>query len=95
MKIASHSTFISLPLQLNAGDNFYFYSDEIIELTNANGEKYGRERLLNVISSSANNNAQDVIRSIRQDATDFSGGSRLKADVAIAVLKYTPVAVEE
>lgn len=86
---SSDSTFIPMPLQLNAGDNLYFYSNETIEAENSNGEKYGRERLMNVLSLSGNN-AQEVIKSISSDLADFTGKASLDADIAIAVLEYTP-----
>lgn len=86
---SSDSTFIPMPLQLNAGDNLYFYSNETIEAANGNGEKYGRERLMNVLSLSGNN-AQEVIKSISSDLADFTGKASLDADIAIAVLEYTP-----
>ena len=83
------SAFIPMSLQLYAGDKFYIYSNDTLELTNAQGEKYGKERLLNVISASGNN-TQEIIKSIKQDVTDFAGTTTLKADIAIAVLEYTP-----
>ena len=67
---SSDSAFIPLSLSLNADDDIYFYSNDIIEMSNAKGEKYGRERLLNIISS-AGNKAGEVIKSIRQDVIDF------------------------
>lgn len=90
---SSDTTFIPMPLQLNKGDKFYLYSNDILDLPNACGEKYGRNRLLDVISSSGDD-AQAVIHSIRQDVMAFTGETSLKADVAIAVLEYTPT-VEE
>ena len=63
----------------------------VIALQNAGGEKYGRERLLDVIASSGNN-ATETIQSICQSVTDFSGTTSLEADIAIAVLEYTPEA---
>ena len=86
---ASDSAFIPQPLQLNAGDVFYFYSIDTIDVTNAKGEKYGRERLLELITSSGNN-AREMISLIRQDVTEFAGAAPLNADIAIAVLEYTP-----
>ena len=90
---SSDSVFIPLPLQLYKGDNIYFYTNDTIELSNVQGEKYGRTRLLNVISS-AGNEAEEVIKSIRQDVTDFRGETSLDADIAIAVLEYTPETAE-
>ena len=88
------TVFRPLPLQLNAGDIFYFYSDDLVEVTDTKGEKYGMERLLNLISSSGSN-ASEIIKSVRQDVTRFSGSSSLKADIALAVLEYTPAALVE
>ena len=85
----SDSSFIPLPLQLNAGDHLYFYSNDILGVQNSNGEKYSRDRLLNVISSTGED-VQKVVESIRQDVMNFTGESSLNADIAIAVLKYTP-----
>ena len=57
------------------------------------GEKYGGKRLLDIISA-AGNDVQGVIKSITLDVTDFSGETSLEADIAFAVLEYTPVAAE-
>ena len=34
----SDSSFIPMPLQLNAGDHLYFYSNDILGVQNSNGE---------------------------------------------------------
>ena len=86
---SSDSAFTPLPLQLKTGDNIYFYSNDTIELSNTQGEKYGRERLLNVISSFGNN-AAETIQSVKQSVMDFCGKTSHEADIAIAVLEYTP-----
>ena len=86
---AENPSFIPMSLQLNAGDKFYFYSNGTIEIPNTAGEKYGRDRLLDVISSYGYD-AQEAIRTIRQNLTEFTGESTLNADIAIAVIEYTP-----
>ena len=91
--VSADPAFIPMSLQLNAGDKFYFYSTGTIEISNASGEKYGRERLLEELSLSGSD-AQEVIGSIRQNLTKFTGGSTLETDIAIAVLEYTPTAKE-
>ena len=87
---ASSSVFVPFSLQLNAGDRLYFYSSDTIELANATGEKFGRERFLNIISSSGSN-AQEIVNAILSDVKEFSGKSSPEAEIAIAVLEYTPV----
>ena len=82
------ASFVPLPLQLNKGDCVYFYSSELLDIKNAQGERYGRNRLLDIIHSSQNN-AQDVIKAVRQNLKDFAGESALDTDIAIAVLEYT------
>ena len=86
---SSTATFTQLSLMLNKGDSLFFYSDDILDVQNAQGEKYGRDRLLNVISSSEND-AQKVIKSLQQSVKDFAGENPLNTDIAIAVLEYTP-----
>ena len=90
----SDTSFIPLPLSLNAGDKLYFYSNDILEVKNSNGEKYGGERLLNVISS-CGDDVKKGIDSVRKDMVDFTGENTFDADIAIAVLKYTPAASAE
>ena len=86
---SADAAFTPMSVQLNAGDDLYIYSNDTLELANARGEKYGRERLLDVITSSGND-AREIIQTIRQDLTDFTGETSLNADIAIAVLEYTP-----
>ena len=45
--------------------------------------------MLSVISSSGNN-AQEVIQSLHESVKDFAGETPLNADIAIAVLEFTP-----
>ena len=86
---ASEISFIQLPLMLNKGDALYFYSSDILDIQDAQGEKYGRNRLLNVISSSARD-AAEVVKSVRQSIKEFAGETTLNADIAVAVLEYMP-----
>ena len=83
------ASFIQLPLLLTRGDTLYFYSNDILDIQNAQGEKYGRNRLLNVISSSGND-VREIIKSIHQSVKEFAGEIPLNADIAVAVLEYTP-----
>lgn len=87
---SADTVFTALPLQLYAGDKLFFYSNDMIETQNANGEKYGTDRLLDVISSSGGYDAKDVIEAISASVTEFSGESSSDADIAVAILEYTP-----
>ena len=87
--VSADTAFTSLPLQLNAGDKVCFYSNDMLEVQNGSGEKYGSVRLLDLFSSSKEEFSK-IIRSIYQDVTDFAGTVHNEADIAIAVLEYTP-----
>ena len=83
---------ISAPQRSKSECDAAAWSQPDRDLPNVCGEKYGRNRLLDVISSSGDD-AQAAIHSIRQDVMAFTGETSLKADVAIAVLEYTPTGV--
>ena len=83
------ATYTALPLQLNPGDRVCFYSNDTINMQNADGEKYGTERLLKNLSTSGND-ADKAIKSIYHGITEFTGKTQLDADIAIAILEYTP-----
>ena len=83
------AAYTALPLQLNPGDKVCFYSNDTINMQNADGEKYGTERLLKNLSTSGND-ADKAIKSIYQGITEFTGKTQLDADIAIAILEYTP-----
>ena len=87
--VAADSTFIQLPLQLEKGNKIYFYSSDILDIENARGDKYGRDRLLDIISAS-DDDAAGIIESIRQDVKKFTKRPTDKADIAIAILEYAP-----
>ena len=83
------SDFTPMPLPLNAGDKLCFYSNDMIEVQNENGEKYGTSRLLDIFSSSRDE-ASQVVKSISQSVHEFAGKNSSEADIAVAILEYTP-----
>ena len=86
---SSSAAFTPLPLQLYDGDKFVFYSNNILEIQNSNGEKYGSNRLLDALVFSGDN-AASALQIIQQSVTEFTGTEPLQADIAIAVLEYMP-----
>ena len=88
--VSADTVFSALPLQLYSGDKLYFYPGDTVGVQNGSGEKYGTNRLLDVISSSGSNEAKDVVESIFSSVTEFVGTAALEADIAVAILEYTP-----
>ena len=86
---SSNAVFTPLPLQLYDGDKFCFYSGNILEIQNSNGEKYGSNRLLDAFVFSGND-AGSTLKIIQQSITDFTGAETPETDIAVAVLEYMP-----
>ena len=86
---SSDTVFPPTPLQIYAGDKFYFYTNSILEIQNRNGEKYGSNRLLDAFVF-AGDNAASALQIIQQSITEFTGIEPLQEDIAVAVLEYTP-----
>ncbi|MBN1499908.1 MAG: fused response regulator/phosphatase [Spirochaetes bacterium] len=69
-------------------DSIIIYSDCLIEAENAEGERYGLERLLKTFKSvSKNNNAGKIINLIMNDFYGFLKTDKLHDDLTIVVLK--------
>ena len=83
------SDFNPLPLPLNAGDKLCFYSNDMVTVQNENGEQYGTSRLLDIFYSSRDE-ASQVVKSISQSVHEFAGKNSAGADIAVAILEYTP-----
>ncbi|MGB5849620.1 MAG: response regulator [Ignavibacteriaceae bacterium] len=60
-------------IHLNKTDSLLLTTDGIIETRNANDEQFGSKRLLERIQSLTN--GQDELEAIKEDITEFSGGS--------------------
>lgn len=77
---------------LKVDDFLVLYTDGLTETENAEGEAYGKERLLELLSNRGlvkGSTAQFVASGILQDVKNFAGDGPLGDDVTIVVLKRT------
>jgi len=75
-------------LELQAGDIVIFYTDGIIEAENKAEKMYGTERLEQVIMQiNPTMNAQQIIKNIWQDVSDFVGSTEQYDDMTVVVVK--------
>ena len=72
-----------LPLQ--AGDVFVLHTDGIYEATNAQGESYGIERIVSLVSRSDSASATALRDAIVSDVERFRGGEKQRDDVTLVV----------
>jgi anti-sigma regulatory factor (Ser/Thr protein kinase) len=72
------------------GDVLVLYSDGISEAFGANGELFGLERLVDLVSTHAHLSAEDLCRTIVEAVEGFRGDAPRSDDVTLVVLKALP-----
>jgi serine phosphatase RsbU (regulator of sigma subunit)/anti-sigma regulatory factor (Ser/Thr protein kinase) len=77
-------------LALRPGDVVVFYSDGITEAANTNGERYGPDRLMTVLSEHASLPAAALAQAIVDSVEGFRGDTLRSDDLTIIVLKALP-----
>ncbi len=76
---------------LNENDLVLIHTDGIPESRSRDGQAFGIDNLLNVVSSQAGNSPEMIIESIRTELEYFERGTDQKDDQTVIVFKYTGV----
>ena len=74
-------------IQASPGDVFVFFSDGIVDASNAKDEQFGRHRIEQVIAKNCNRGAQQIVDALFQAAEKFSEGAPVFDDQTVVVLK--------
>lgn len=74
-------------LALPPGSSVVISTDGIVEAENVRGERYGKERLVRIISENKGSASADTIAAILKSATSFTDG-KLEDDVTIMAINY-------
>ncbi len=74
-------------IELSPGDGVVLYTDGITEAKNTQNQRYGMERLCQVISQSWHHNANQIKQDIIDDLQDFIGDEKIFDDITLVVLK--------
>ena len=80
-------SYDEITIHAKPGDVFVFFSDGIVDASNAKDEQFGRNRVENVIDKSAGGSAQEIVDAIFKAAEDFSAGCEVFDDETAVVLK--------
>jgi sigma-B regulation protein RsbU (phosphoserine phosphatase) len=80
-------------LLLKAGDRILMYSDGITENRNAAGEEFGEMRLVDLLCSCTDRNAETLIERVIATAQDFGHGT-FEDDVTVVALSVQPDRLE-
>jgi len=78
---------ISGPISLESGDLAFFLTDGVLEARSADGEYFGTERTLQVVSDNRDRTAREIIETLYQAVLRFSGQDKLVDDVTVVVIK--------
>jgi sigma-B regulation protein RsbU (phosphoserine phosphatase) len=76
-----------IAIHASSGDVFVFFSDGIVDASNAKDEQFGRTRVEHVISKHSSGGAQEIVDAIFQASDDFSAGVPVFDDQTVVVLK--------
>ncbi|HEY6119659.1 MAG TPA: SpoIIE family protein phosphatase [Pyrinomonadaceae bacterium] len=72
--VFSETVYTQGEIQLRAGDRLLMFTDGLTEATNANGEEFGDERLIELVSGKRNLTAADLQATLLQAVTGFNNG---------------------
>ena len=75
--------------RLAAGDTLAVYTDGLIEVRRDDGEEFGVERLIEIVSRASSDEAEVVVKRALDDVTGFAPG-RLRDDATIVLLCRGP-----
>ncbi|HEX3049920.1 MAG TPA: GAF domain-containing SpoIIE family protein phosphatase [Aggregatilineaceae bacterium] len=74
---------------LEPGDVLVYYTDGLIEAENLSAEPYGEERLLDIVRSSAELPATEILKRITDSMIAFMGAAPPFDDTTLIVVRYT------
>jgi sigma-B regulation protein RsbU (phosphoserine phosphatase) len=80
-------SYDEITIHAKPGDVFVFFSDGIVDASNARDEQFGRSRVEHVITKHAGGNAREIADAIFNAADEFSAGSEVFDDQTVVVLK--------
>jgi sigma-B regulation protein RsbU (phosphoserine phosphatase) len=87
--ISDTARFPDERLALNAGDFILFYTDGLTDALNAQGEEFGKSRLLSVIHEYRHEVSQSMVDALRQSLLEFIGAAAPVDDMTVVIARRT------
>ncbi|MCQ2738809.1 MAG: SpoIIE family protein phosphatase [bacterium] len=72
----------------NVGDTIFLYTDGVTEAMNETGELYGEERLLECLNNNCNEDAKQILRSVKRDVDNYIGKVEPSDDITMLTFRY-------
>jgi len=76
-------------MNLAPGDKIVLYTDGILDHTNAEGERYGKERLYNTLQEHRNKPLQITLQLIKDSLVKFANSEGSEDDISLLMIEYT------
>ena len=82
-------SYESFEVPLNSNDSIVLYTDGLTEAHNTSGEQFGRERLVNILTTRRGRTPQDTAKRLFNEVEVFCGAREPKDDRAILILRWS------
>ncbi len=80
-------SYDEVTIHAQSGDVFVFFSDGIVDASNAKDEQFGRSRVEQVIAKHAHLSANEIVDALFRAAQEFASESEVFDDQTAVVLK--------
>jgi sigma-B regulation protein RsbU (phosphoserine phosphatase) len=74
-------------VEINPGDLILFYTDGVTDMTNAEKEPFGEERLRAALANTPDASVEKVLQTITQAMEDFRGNAPQEDDITLVVAR--------
>ena len=89
--LKDNEDFKEYSIKLNKGDMLFLYSDSASKAVNADGETYGKNRLLECLRSlNPDSNCREKVIAVKADIDRFAGMAKHFDDLTLLAFDYTP-----
>jgi phosphoserine phosphatase RsbU/P len=88
--ISAQSKFPAAAFQLHIGDLLVAYTDGITEVENRDRELWGMHRLENLLRSSSEATAEQIIERILDEVSTFADGQSQRDDITLLAMRVQP-----
>ena len=79
----------AIPIRLQAGDGFIFFTDGLYEAMNAQGEEFGLERVQDVLRSQVYRPGPEILDALRSAVRAFAGATPPHDDICLVSVDVT------
>ena len=89
------TTLVEEQIDLNPGDVFALYTDGVVESRSPDGEEYGYDRLLEVLSEFRHEDATEIHLAVLRDLDSFLQDREYDDDMTLVIIKWHGIPLSE